>query len=73
MPTYNRAYCIHKAIDSIAGQTNPNWELIVVDDGSTDNTEEIIKSVNDDRIYYRQDNKGPGAARNTGLRYAKRV
>lgn len=75
LPTYNRAYCIRRAVDSVLSQTYPHWELIVVDDGSTDNTEEIIGAYAalDDRIrYYRQAcNKGVSAARNEGIRQAR--
>ncbi len=74
LPTYNRAYCIKQAVDSVLYQTYPQWELIVVDDGSTDNTEEIIAAcaAADDRVrYYRQPcNKGVSAARNEGIRQA---
>ncbi len=75
LPTYNRAYCIRKAVDSVLRQTCPRWELLVIDDGSTDNTEEIIAfcTALDGRVrYYRQDcNKGVSAARNEGIRQAR--
>jgi glycosyltransferase involved in cell wall biosynthesis len=72
MPTYNRAYTIQNAIDSIVSQTYNNWGLIIVDDGSTDNTKQLIQQLNHPQIsYYFQQNKGPAAARNYGLTKAK--
>lgn len=75
LPTYNRAYCIQRAVDSVLRQTWPEWELIVVDDGSTDATEEIMGgfAALDGRVrYYRQrDNRGVSAARNEGIRQAR--
>jgi glycosyltransferase involved in cell wall biosynthesis len=50
--TYNRAYLIGETIQSIIDQTCPDFEYIIVDDGSTDNTEEVIRAFNDDRIKY---------------------
>lgn len=71
-PTYNRAYIIKNAIDSVMNQTYPNWELIVIDDGSTDNTKEVVESYQDQRIrYYKQNNQGPAKARNRAGRLAK--
>lgn len=71
MPTYNRAYIIWKAILSVIGQNYPFWELIVIDDGSADCTEKLVKEFNDPRIIYiKQSNRGPAAARNTGLSHA---
>jgi len=70
VPTYNRAYCIWKAIDSVRRQTHGNWEVVVVDDGSTDDTESVIRSRygTDPRIrYIYQPNRGVSAARNTGI------
>jgi glycosyltransferase involved in cell wall biosynthesis len=71
--TYNRAWCIDRAINSVRKQTYTNWELIIVDDGSTDNTKEKIgsylKSNNIKYIY--QENKGVCAARNLGIEIAK--
>jgi glycosyltransferase involved in cell wall biosynthesis len=70
IPTYNRANIIRQAIKSVLAQTYTNWELIIVDDGSTDNTKEIISSYsnNDNRIKsFFQINKGRSAARNKGI------
>lgn len=70
MPTYNRAYFIRRAILSLQRQTYPEWELVIVNDGSTDCTEEIIKDFlqNPDIKYisYEQ-NQGMGYALNCGL------
>lgn len=75
LPAYNRAYCIRRAVDSVLRQTYPHWELIVVDDGSTDNTEEVIAKLaaEDGRVrYLRQPcNKGASAARNEGIRQGR--
>ncbi len=71
-PTYNRAYILKNAIDSIVAQTFDDWELIVMDDGSTDNTKELVESIGDERIVYkRQDNAGPAAARNRAVGLAR--
>jgi len=52
LPTYNRANLVGRAIESVLRQTYPNWELIIIDDGSTDNTKEVLKKFQkrDDRI-----------------------
>ena len=69
IPTYNRANILPNTIRSVLAQTYGNWELILVDDKSTDNTEEVIKSFTDKRIKYVQNQKkGAPSARNTGLR-----
>jgi glycosyltransferase involved in cell wall biosynthesis len=73
IPTYNRAHLIKRAIKSVLNQTFQDFEIIVVDDGSTDNTEEVVKSFNDLRIKYikHQKNLGASAARNTGIKNSK--
>src|SRR5688572_7397445 len=72
MPTFNRAHIITDAIKSVLNQTDPNWELLVMDDGSSDNTRQVIESLNDDRIrYVFQENSGAAAARNRGLSLAR--
>ncbi len=71
-PTYNRAHIIPRAINSILNQTFLDWELIIVDDGSVDNSKELILSYNDSRIQYvYQNNKGVCAARNHGASIAR--
>lgn len=73
MPTYNRGYIISLAIDSILNQTYRNFEFIIVDDFSSDDTENIISTYNDKRIKYIKLDKKMGAnyARNIGLKNAK--
>lgn len=72
MPTYNRAKTISQAIESVLVQTFTDWELVLIDDGSTDNTQEVIgKYLSDPRVrYYNQKNAGPIAARNNGVKLA---
>lgn len=69
IPTYNRGSLILNSVTSVLNQTYKNIELIVVDDCSTDNTEEILKSINDSRIKYVKLEKNSGAciARNKGI------
>ena len=67
IPTYNRAWVLKEAIDSVLAQEFKDFELIVVDDGSTDNTGEILDSYEQDILVVRQSNKGVSAARNRGI------
>ncbi len=67
IPAYNAAGTIREAIDSVLGQTVPSREIVVVDDGSTDETAAIISSMPAPITLIRQDNAGPGAATTAGL------
>ncbi|MGB8644426.1 MAG: glycosyltransferase [Anaerolineae bacterium] len=70
--TYNRPTLMCEAIASVLAQTMRDFELIVVDDGSTDNTRETVQSFGDKRIVYiHQENRGLAEARNTGIRASK--
>lgn len=74
MPSYNTAKYIAETIDSVLAQTYQNWELIIVDDCSTDNTDEVVeKFLKDSRIRYfkNERNMGAAASRNKALREAK--
>lgn len=72
MPVYNAAAFLGRAIDSLLNQTYPSFELILVNDGSTDKSQEIINSYEDERIVALvQDNQGPSAARNLGMYKAR--
>jgi len=72
IPTYNRAHLINKTIDSVLKQTYKNFELIVIDDGSSDNTEQVLKDIkaknNHKILYLQQINSERAAARNNGLK-----
>ncbi len=73
LPTYNRSVSIRPSIDSVVGQTEEDWELIIVSDGSTDDTEAIIESYVDSRVRLVRLSKNtghPGRPRNVGLSYA---
>jgi glycosyltransferase involved in cell wall biosynthesis len=71
IPSFNRAHIVKRAIQVVLEQTYQDFEIIIVDDGSVDNTEEIIKELNDSRIkYIYQNNAGVCAARNTGAKQA---
>lgn len=72
IPTYNRGHFVQASIHSVLEQTYSNLELIVVDDGSTDNTEELVASMSDARLHYvKQPNRGRSNARNHALSLAK--
>lgn len=73
LPTYNRAHLLGKAIQSILSQTYQNFEIIVVDDCSHDNTEEVVRGFADERIRFfnHEKNQGAIAARNTGIKASK--
>lgn len=71
IPTYNRVHVLERAINSILTQTFCDFELIIVDDGSTDATQTVVGKLQDDRVrYIYQTNKGVSAARNSGIAYA---
>ncbi len=71
IPTYNRAAFLPKAIESVLAQTYTDWELIIVDDGSMDNTKDVVSQYKDDRIrYFYQQNAERSAARNNGINHA---
>ncbi len=67
IPTYNRGWILKETIDSVLAQDFTDFELIVVDDGSTDNTQSILSSYKEDIVVLRQDNKGVSSARNRGI------
>ena len=68
IPTYNRSVLLKEAIESVLQQRLKDFELIVIDDGSTDDTRSIVKAVNDPRVkYFYQNNEGVSGARNAGL------
>jgi hypothetical protein len=71
VPTYNRAHLLPAALDSVVAQTYRNWEIVVVDDGSTDDTESVVRRYGDGVRYVRQENRGVGAARNVGIAHAR--
>jgi glycosyltransferase involved in cell wall biosynthesis len=71
LPTYNRAWILREAIDSVLSQNYPNIELIVVDDGSTDRTAELLASYGDSIRVLSQKNKGVSAARNAGIKKSR--
>jgi glycosyltransferase involved in cell wall biosynthesis len=71
IPTYNRVRTVTRAIDSVLSQTHKKFEIIVVDDGSKDDTREVLQERYSDQIrYIYQSNSGAAAARNTGIREA---
>lgn len=72
MPAYNASRYIEESIQSVISQSYPNWELLVINDGSTDNTGAIVKRFADERIrYFEKKNGGVSSARNLGLKEMK--
>ncbi len=71
IPTYNRVHLLERSLDSVLGQTQAADEIIVVDDGSTDNTVSTLKSMYPEVKLIQQDNLGVSAARNTGISSAR--
>lgn len=73
MATYNRSHLLPRAIASVLNQTYQNFELLIVDDASTDSTEEVCYSFKDERIFYHkhQQNKGALASKNKGIDLAR--
>lgn len=75
IPTYNRASTLSRAIESVQAQTTSDWELIVVDDGSTDSTPDVLEGhaarMGDRLMVIRQQNCGCSAARNRGIEHAR--
>jgi glycosyltransferase involved in cell wall biosynthesis len=73
IPTYNRAHLLGRSVRSVLAQTYADFELVVVDDGSTDGTPEVLKAFGDPRVRYvaLSRNAGAGAARNVGIRVAR--
>jgi glycosyltransferase involved in cell wall biosynthesis len=71
IPAYNAAWCVSKAIDSVLTQSSSDFELLVVDDGSTDSTPAVLAAYGNKVTVLRQANGGLSSARNTGLRHAR--
>lgn len=71
IPTYNRADLLREALDSVLAQEFKEFEVIVVDDGSTDDTESVVRSYGKRIQFLQQQNSGPGAARNLGIKQAR--
>ncbi len=63
IPTYNRSKYIIECLESVFSQSNKDYEIIVVDDGSTDQTEKVVELYRDRIIYIRKNNGGPGCLR----------
>ncbi len=71
LPVFNREHCVRASVDSVLAQTCRDFELIVVDDGSTDGSRKILESYGDNISLLVQKNSGAGSARNAGLRAAR--
>ena len=73
MPSYNTGNYIKETIESVLSQTYSNWELIIVDDCSTDNTDSVVAGFTDKRVIYlkNKENNGAAKSRNRAIRAAK--
>src|SRR5665647_2316811 len=74
IPCYNQAHFLNESVGSVIAQTYTNWECIIVNDGSTDDTEKVALEISqkDNRIQYiKKENGGLSSARNAGLNIAK--
>ena len=72
VPVFNRAHVLERALRSVLAQSYQDFEIVVVDDGSSDNPRAVLDKIQDSRIrYLRQDNQGGGMARNTAINAAK--
>jgi glycosyltransferase involved in cell wall biosynthesis len=72
IPTYNRGDIIGETIASVLAQTYPQFEILLIDDGSTDNTRQVVSAIDDKRLrYFYKENGGTSAARNSGLDSAR--
>src|SRR5258705_3055544 len=71
VPAFNVDWCVRRAIDSVLAQSFPEWELIVVNDGSTDDTRSVLASYGQALRVIDQENRGMSAARNAGIRAAR--
>jgi len=70
IPCYNQAHFLHEAIESVLAQSYPNFEIILVNDGSTDSTADVVRRYSPVRYVY-QENAGLSSARNTGLKKSR--
>ncbi len=71
IPCFNRAHLLRECLLSLSEVASPDWEVIVVDDGSTENIRSVVETTMPTARYIRQDNQGAGAARNTGIKAAR--
>ena len=71
IPTFNRKDYLKQTLDSVLAQTYKDYEIILVDDGSTDSTGEMVKTYDYPIRYYRQENKGEAASRNRLIELAR--